>query len=313
MVLFRRRWLRRRTSLSLLILSVIIFFCILKFPASIIVDLEYAFLSTVHNFDGFDNKTGSWFKIVPNIVHFIRFDLDYITYIDYICIKSVHVNQNPTKIFIHSNSMNFSGPYWHKLQAELKDLIEIKLLQPPQEVFGQTLSSLYHSSDVARLHILMSYGGIYLDNDVYVVQNLDRFCHFEMTIGWPEGESLGCQILIAHQNARFLKAWLQSYKYYKPHMWYYNAGHLPTDAILKYKPELIHRVKDGFGVQNLVNELYRKYWPEWQKMFSIHLLSRHRSYLAEDDVQNFGLEFSEFNIGNYNHTFGEMARKVWSV
>ena len=40
----------------------------------------------------------------------------------------------------------------------------------------------------------MKYGGIYLDNDVYVVQNLDKYRKFEMVIGWDNGKSLGNQV-----------------------------------------------------------------------------------------------------------------------
>jgi len=40
----------------------------------------------------------------------------------------------------------------------------------------------------------MKYGGIYLDNDVYVVQNLNKYRKFELVIGWDEGQFLGSQV-----------------------------------------------------------------------------------------------------------------------
>jgi len=41
---------------------------------------------------------------------------------------------------------------------------------------------------------MMKYGGIYLDNDVYVVQNLDKYRKFELVMGWDEGQFLGSQV-----------------------------------------------------------------------------------------------------------------------
>ena len=32
----------------------------------------------------------------------------------------------------------------------------------------------------------MNYGGIYLDNDVYVVKKLDEYLKYEMTVSWDE-------------------------------------------------------------------------------------------------------------------------------
>ena len=51
----------------------------------------------------------------------------------------------------------------------------------------------YHGSDIQRIRILMQYGGIYLDNDVYVIQNLDKYRRFECAINWNTKE-LGNQV-----------------------------------------------------------------------------------------------------------------------
>jgi mannosyltransferase OCH1-like enzyme len=39
---------------------------------------------------------------------------------------------------------------------------------------------------VLRIEVLINYGGIYLDNDVYVVQSLEKFLKFEMVVSWDE-------------------------------------------------------------------------------------------------------------------------------
>lgn len=60
---------------------------------------------------------------------------------------------------------------------------------------------------------LMSFGGIYFDNDVYVVNSLDKYRKYEMALSLEiEGGAIGNQVLIANRNARFLKAYFDSYR-----------------------------------------------------------------------------------------------------
>lgn len=55
----------------------------------------------------------------------------------------------------------------------------------------------------------MHYGGIYLDKDVFVVQSLKKYFHYEIVISWDKPfnqRPIGSQILIANRDARLLKA-----------------------------------------------------------------------------------------------------------
>jgi len=64
--------------------------------------------------------------------------------------------------------------------------------------------------------ILMQYGGIYFDNDVFVVKPLNEFLKYEISVSWDEPHELhgvGVQVLIAHRNARLLKAHFDVYRY----------------------------------------------------------------------------------------------------
>ena len=71
----------------------------------------------------------------------------------------------------------------------------------------------FKRGDVVRLMILMTYGGIYLDNDVYVVNSLDKYRKYEMTLGLEQiGKVIGNQVIIANQHARFLKTFYDSYR-----------------------------------------------------------------------------------------------------
>jgi hypothetical protein len=59
----------------------------------------------------------------------------------------------------------------------------------------------------------MNWGGIFLDNDVYVVNSLHKYRKYEMTVSWDgTEEGVGVQVLIAHRNARLLKAHFDEYR-----------------------------------------------------------------------------------------------------
>lgn len=181
------------------------------------------------DFEGFDNETGRSYGgrlVVPNLVHYIRFNKTTFTFVDYICLRSAYIQQRPDRIYLHTNvdESNFTGLYWQRIEAE-PDFYRRIVLQPielPSEIFGQPLSDgwrLYHGSDIARIRTMMKYGGIYLDNDVYVVHNLDKYRKYEIAMGWDEGQFLGSQVIIAHRNARFLPLWLDTYRQYHADLW----------------------------------------------------------------------------------------------
>jgi hypothetical protein len=181
------------------------------------------------DFGGFDNETGRSFDgrfIVPNLIHYIRFNKTTFTFVDYVCLRSAYIQQKPDRIYLHTNvdESNFTGLYWKRIRAE-PDLYGRIVLQPidlPSEIFNQPLSDgwrLFHGSDIARIRTMMKYGGIYLDNDVYVVQNLDKYRKYEIAMGWDEGQFLGSQVIVAHRNARFLPLWLDTYRQYHADLW----------------------------------------------------------------------------------------------
>ncbi|KAH9395770.1 hypothetical protein TYRP_020508 [Tyrophagus putrescentiae] len=246
------------------------------------------------------NETGYSEYIVPDIVHYIQLENPYLEFVTLLSMLSAVRHHRPKVILVHSDRRSLRGKYWEHLlrvvnessQAEAlseKTIIRLNHIRRPKYVFGRKLSSVYHASDIARMKVLRAYGGIYLDNDVYVVQSLHRFRRFEFAIGWPEGQFLGTQVLACHRNARFLRLWHQSYRSYRPTLWYFNAGELPTTSILA-----------------LGRSWCTASDPDWQRQFyAVHLLARHRPHDATRQYLN------EDNIRDLDCTFGEMARLAY--
>lgn len=70
---------------------------------------------------------------------------------------------------------------------------------------------------------------------------------------------------------------------------------------------MAHAVKEKLGTHMLIHNLYKTYWPGWKDLDSIHLLINHRSYLDKESPIK---EFNEFNILDYNRTYGFMVRDI---
>lgn len=260
------------------------------------------------------NESGFASQIVPNVVHYIQLDNHTMGFTMYLSIKSVLINHVPDRIFIHCDCERMEGRYARKLEGE--PLITINKIERIKRIYGKKISWVQHASDFIRILTLIQFGGIYLDNDMFVIKSLRHFLHFEMTVAWPDegragNQFLGNQIFIAHKDARFLKLLRNSYQDYDPKQWYFNGGELPTKSILALRPDLVHRVGSAFGVQHLANYLYYENHSreEYEKdYYSIHLLASHLYYLIKDpkDIRIF----DEQNIRTYNHTFGSMARSI---
>lgn len=213
----------RRTRVSYFFLLLIFLFAI--YIVKLVSEIKQ---NTSIDFSNFDNVTGSIQIIVPNMIHFIHFDQERISFISFICILSSHYNHRPDIIFIHTN-IQLRGRYFKTLSRIIGPKLKLVRTSKPSHVFGQKLSSVQHSADVARIRIMMQYGGIVLDNDVFVVKSLNKFRHFELALGWPRGQNIGSQVLIGHKLARLLPLWLALYQVH-------TDGHFsPTSSVLLYQ------------------------------------------------------------------------------
>jgi len=202
-----------RTILIASICSLILFFFISN-PSNIYLDdplLQDLENAERIDFDGSVVNNNIDHLIVPNVIHLIRFNLPEFSFVDYIVLRAAMRNQNPDRFYIHTDNVNpktndFRGNYWGlvKKDKELWNRIRIVPLEDPatllttDEVFGGQFNHfdrLWHINAVQSVRILMKYGGIYLDNDVYVVQNLDKYRKYELTMNWERKLYLSNQVI----------------------------------------------------------------------------------------------------------------------
>ena len=282
----------------------------------------------------FGNNITAWpVNVVPDIVHYILYGTAAITFSHMVSIFSVLRNHKPEVIYIHCDCQKIANDAnWMRIMNYVNEtnttFIQVNTIQRPTEIYGIKIEKVvlnWHASNIMRYRILAEYGGIFLENDVYVCQPLDQFLKFEFTLNWDQHQFIGQQVLIANKNARFLKFVLETYRLYQPAEWDYNSRELPTTAILYKYPQLVHRVKEKFGANTafVCSHFYRAYHPDWMDLFYIfHMVLRgNRIYWINlcdgredepDDLDNIAeFDFNLESIKTLNTTFGEMAR--WAL
>ena len=167
---------------------------------------------------------------MPNIVHYVLFSRNEIQFSHFVSILSVLKNQRPNKIYIHCDCHHLSGQYFTRLQPivnQTNTQLIVRHIKKPTEVFGHKIREewqVFHGSDLTRIRVLLEFGGVYLDRDVYVVKALNEFFKYDFTLDFQKPyQELGTQVLIARKNAKALHLWLETYRSYDPNDWYYNA------------------------------------------------------------------------------------------
>ena len=108
------------------------------------------------DFEGFNNETGVDHFIAPNIIHYIRLNTISWKFVEYVCLRSAYLHQQPDYIFIHTNAKAFKGKYWKWIEndSELRSRIVLVETQLPTQVFGQEFNpffKIHHASDVVYI------------------------------------------------------------------------------------------------------------------------------------------------------------------
>ncbi|XP_064458559.1 uncharacterized protein LOC135368925 isoform X2 [Ornithodoros turicata] len=243
-----------------------------------------------------DNDTGCSSYVVPNVIHFVRFGQPNVSFMDAVSMRSAYINHAPDKIVVHCDECQLGGP----LAYLIRDIpnLTIKEQHPAKTIFGREVGCIYHASDIARLQILLEYGGIFIDNDCVVINPLHPLRHYEMALGWSKGMYMASMVLLAAPGARFIRLHLELYREYNSSLWYYNVGDLPTMRLLWPHPHLIHAVPVLLGTDlNMLDKLYVPgHHPDWRSYFAVHTLIRHRC-VEEDPLYGHDIDLQNVLFG----------------
>ncbi len=233
-------------------------------------------------------------KKTPHIFHFV-FGLHPQTkpfhLMHYLCIAScLHVNK-PDAVMFHYQHMPWG--YWWELIAPY---LQMRKIEPDKFISsffyddaGIGKYRYAHLSDIARLEILIKYGGIYADIDTLFINELPkRFFEHEFVMGMEKvnwkaaaaraaGGSLCNAWMMGAPNSDFAKlllAW--TYKCFDG-TWSAHSTFLPY-RLSREHPDWIHvEPQRSFffydWTEDGIRGLFEKPWLNLEEVYSIHLWS----------------------------------------
>ena len=173
----------------------------------------------------------------------------------------------------------------------------------PESIYSRPIKSKEHASDVARLEIMIRYGGMYFDLDVVVVKPFTDLFQYETTLGREGGEGIGNGIIISHCSSIFLWLWYISYQHFNDSKWNEQSIEF-THKLDKMYPGLVHVEEKSLQYPR---SPYLKFiygegmFHEWKtKNYAIHLY--YRQYNKEHNPED---------IKHLNTTMGQIFRYTY--
>ena len=239
--------------------------------------------------------------LVPKIVHFIWFSrgAELFPFHHFMSVLAAHRFIRPERIKIWHNAP-LLGFWWNKTMRLVPE-IEVTFKMAPTAIFGRPINLSEHQSDVARLEIMIQYGGIYLDFDAIVVRSLEPLLKHEITLGREKETRVGNGVIIAKPNALFLRIWYSRYKTFDDSLWSNHSTILAAKLSNEY-PNLVHiETKSILRPNNRELEyIYGNKKYPWKENYIIHLWYR-----------NYKVQHSLEDIKFLNNSFGEIFRYIY--
>jgi len=238
---------------------------------------------------------------VPNIVHFVSFSCHEYKISAYLTMLSALKHQSPDLILLHTDCEP-TGWYWELFKTAAGNMLKIVRKTPPKSIFGNPIKVVEHQADIARLHILLQIGGIYLDSDTLVMKSLDELRKYNIVLGEESLISLANGAVLTNKDSWFLKRWFQEYENFDDGHWGISSVETPR-ALWQLFPEEIH-VVEVFMMRPNWREyqmLHRGFF-DWSNHYTVHLTTR---YMDKFDKHRTLTQFAVLNT-----SYGEVARKI---
>ena len=162
--------------------------------------------------------------VIPNLVHFVYLvenpsepDISF-GIRRFISIYSASYYLRPEAIYIHTNlDQSVIDNIWEagredpyvKAISQIPNVKFNRHLAPKTTTTNKTIDKLPNQSDFVRTDVLKKYGGIYLDDDAYVLRDLRPFREmgFEMVTGRQRGGQICPAVILTTPENNFISAY----------------------------------------------------------------------------------------------------------
>jgi hypothetical protein len=187
-------------------------------------------------------------------------DPDAFAFVHYLSIRAAHKHHAQCRLLFHYHHEP-NGTWWE----HARPLVELHRVELPTTIFGRSLRTAAHRSDVLRLQLLIEHGGIYLDLDVIVLRPLAGLLSpsrssAPFVIGQEGDDAHGgahglCNaVLLARPNASFARRWLREYHSFgrgDGDGWSSHSVQRPAELAAAHPDEVRLLPYDAF------------FWPDW--------------------------------------------------
>ena len=149
---------------------------------------------------------------VPSVVHLIKTDNRPVARFLFLNILSILHNLHPSSIRLHVASpphgffWNLTLRYAPAAKIVVEQISTPILLDGREPHFRREWEDA-HKSDIIRMNVLKSSGGIYMDTDVLVLRSFDPLRRYDFTMGLQTSTKMCNGVLLAHPRSAFLAAW----------------------------------------------------------------------------------------------------------
>lgn len=260
-------------------------------------------------------------ELIPNRVHFIyglsnpynKVDSGTFDFLCYLAVRSAIVGIKAEKVYLHytyiseppspsADASPLSNPWIKRLE---KDVTLVH--HTPEEMANlksrpEAVWQAAHVSDILRLKLLESEGGIYLDIDAFGLRPFTNILKSPrgIVLGYEGGNRHGlCNaVMAAHPNSTFIERWLDTYVGQDlSREWNYHSVILPSEMQKQFPTEVCALPPSSF------------FWPTW----TWHHIEWMHEDLSRQDAQFWTGEV-ERNGGSLfkdqlaYHAWSQMAR-----
>ncbi|XP_077861758.1 uncharacterized protein LOC144342563 [Saccoglossus kowalevskii] len=244
-------------------------------------------------------------RVVPNVAHYIWFSCHPFLFENLVSIISVYKIMKAETIFFHTDCEP-SGEFWEET-IHITNLVVVHR-QPPVSVFNKSINPEWpeHQSDVARLQILMKFGGIYLDTDIFILKSLEPLRYYDYVVGRQSSCCLNNGIILASNNSEFLRIFYENYRTYNARC-YSCMSIKKHNEIAKQHQDLVHvesysLVQPNFDRWKTI--FYGKF--NWQENhYSVHL------WMKQFKQKNKSTVFTRESVKKMDSAFGQMCRYIY--
>ena len=184
---------------------------------------------------------------IPNVVHMMWFTgpkSREFSFINLLAVKAAKLVQQPDDLRFYYNVDHPENPYWQ----EAKQYARFIKYDPRYRWKKEQIEHPQYQADLARLEILLDYGGIYLDTDALLLKSLMPLMNNSCVLGTEsDNDTVANAVMLAEPHNPFLQKWLDALPPgLKSEVWAHHAVVLPAELLREDPMDVVRMPKEAF-------------------------------------------------------------------